>query len=65
MARGDNIVVVRRGEEIGEPTKIASLRQQKEEVTKVEKGKLCGIRMARAIDFQIGDVIQSYTLYEF
>lgn len=64
IARGDKAQVVRGTEELGEPVRVVSIRQQKDEVNKVEKGKMCGIRLSREIDFRPGDMIQSFTLYE-
>jgi translation initiation factor IF-2 len=64
IARGDKIQIVRNGKIIIENIKVQSVRQQKEEVTKAEKGKLCGIILSGNVDFTIGDMIQSYTLYE-
>ncbi|MBI4130747.1 GTP-binding protein [Candidatus Roizmanbacteria bacterium] len=63
IAKGDKVVIIRNGEEIGN-ARIKSVRQQKEEVTKVEKGKICGVQFAGDVDFRIGDMIQSYTVYE-
>ena len=64
IAKGEKAELLRNGEVIEENLRIASLHQQKEEITKIEKGKMCGIRLAPNIDFEIGDVIQSYILYE-
>lgn len=64
VARGDKVLLVR-NDEIIKDTKITSLRVQKDEVNKVEKGKMCGILLGGEVDIVIGDMIQSYTLYEF
>lgn len=64
IARGDKAQVVRGTEVLFENLRVISVRQQKEEVTKMEKGKLCGLRLSGDVDFMIGDMIQSYTLYE-
>jgi len=59
IAKGQRIRVVREGELIGE-TKLKSLKKVKEEVNKVEKGSDCGMLFNPAIDFQIGDVVESF-----
>ena len=64
MAKGDRVQIVRGNEIVAENLRIASVREHKSEVTKVEKGKLCGIILSGRVDFRIGDMIQSYTLYE-
>lgn len=48
-------------EKIGE-TKIKSLKKVKEEVAKVEKGEEFGAMFDPPIDFQIGDIIQSFRI---
>lgn len=64
VAKGDKIQIIRGNEIIAENLRIASVREHKNEVTKVEKGRLCGIILSGRVDFRIGDMIQSYTLYE-
>lgn len=59
IARGQKIRVVREGQLIGE-TKFKSLKKVKEEVNKVEKGNDCGMLFDSALDFQIGDVVESF-----
>ncbi|MBI2040179.1 translation initiation factor IF-2 [Candidatus Microgenomates bacterium] len=59
IAKGQRIRVVRDGTTIGE-TKLKSLRKVKEEVNKVEKGSDCGILFDPQIDFQIGDIVESF-----
>ncbi len=59
IAKGQRIRVVREGQLIGE-TKFKSLRKVKEEVNKVEKGNDCGMLFDPAIDFQIGDIVESF-----
>jgi translation initiation factor IF-2 len=61
IARGDNVRISRRDEEIG-TAKVKSIRGGKEEVSKVEKGKECGILLEPQIDFRPGDDIISYRL---
>jgi translation initiation factor IF-2 len=64
MAKGDKVHIMRGGELIADNVRIVSVREHKDEVTKVEKGKLCGIILSSRVDFTAGDMIQSYTLYE-
>ncbi|MBI2011370.1 translation initiation factor IF-2 [Candidatus Daviesbacteria bacterium] len=65
ISKGPKVRVVREdpsagsGQVIGE-AKIKSLKKLKDEVSKVEKGEECGIMLDPAIDFQVGDVIQSF-----
>ncbi len=59
IAKGQKIRVVREGQLIGE-TKFKSLKKVKEEVNKVEKGNDCGMLFDPAVDFQIGDVVESF-----
>lgn len=47
---------------IGE-TKIKSLKKAKEEVQKVEKGNECGMMFEPVVDFQIGDIVESFRTY--
>ncbi len=59
IARGHRIRILRDEEKIGE-TKLKSLRKVKEEVNKVEKGNDCGMVFDPAIDFAIGDTVESF-----
>ena len=59
IAKGQRIRVAREGTLVGE-TKLKSLRKVKEEVNKVEKGNDCGMLFEPAVDFQIGDVVESF-----
>lgn len=59
IAKGQKLRIVREGEIIGE-TKLKSLKKVKEEVNKVEKGNDCGMLFDPAIDFTIGDVVESF-----
>ena len=56
VARGDKIRIMR-GEEIVGESIISSLRQGKEQISKVEKGKEAGIILSPALDFTIGDML--------
>ena len=59
IAKGQRIRVVREGVLVGE-TKLKSLKKVKEEVQKVEKGNDCGMLFDPALDFAIGDVVESF-----
>ena len=50
---------MREGQNIGE-TKLKSLKKVKDEVNKVEKGNDCGMLFDPAIDFTIGDIVESF-----
>ncbi|OGH51743.1 MAG: hypothetical protein A3G13_01595 [Candidatus Levybacteria bacterium RIFCSPLOWO2_12_FULL_37_7] len=56
VARGDKVRLIRGEEVIGEST-ITSVRIGKEQTSKVEKGKECGIIIAPVLDFTIGDML--------
>lgn len=59
FSKGPKVRIVRNEEVVGE-TKIKSLRKVKEEVTKVEKGNECGMIFEPVLDFQIGDLVESF-----
>ncbi len=59
IARGDKIRVERDEKNVGEST-IASLRQGKEQISKVEKGAEAGILPSSELDFQVGDMLISH-----
>jgi translation initiation factor IF-2 len=59
IAKGQRIRIVRDEETIGE-TKLKSLKKVKEEVNKVEKGNDCGMLFDPIVDFQIGDIVESF-----
>lgn len=56
VARGDKITLVRGEDTIGTST-ITSVRQGKETVSKVEKGKEAGIILSPYLDFVTGDMV--------
>jgi translation initiation factor IF-2 len=60
IARGDKVRVLRGEETIGEST-ISSVRQGKNQTSKVEKGQEAGIIITPALDFQVGDVLLSHS----
>lgn len=56
VAKGDRIRILHNDEPIGE-SRIVSLRQGKDQTSKVEEGNECGILISPLLDFTIGDVI--------
>lgn len=60
VAKGDFIKILRNEEEIGR-TRVKSVRQFKNEVTKVEKGNECGILLEKEIPFAIDDTCILFT----
>jgi translation initiation factor IF-2 len=60
IARGDKVRLLRGEETIGESA-ITSLRQGKNQTSKVEKGQEAGIIITPALDFQVGDVVLSHS----
>lgn len=59
IAKGDKIRIMHDDNAVGEST-IASLRQGKEQVSKVEKGSEAGILSSSNLDFTIGDMVISH-----
>lgn len=59
IAKGQKIRILR-GEVLVGETKLKSLKKVKEEVNKVEKGNDCGMIFDPAVDFQIGDIVESF-----
>ncbi|MCL4416030.1 MAG: hypothetical protein M1365_04940, partial [Actinobacteria bacterium] len=59
IAKGDKVRVVRNDEVIGEST-ISSVRQGKNQISKVEKGQECGVLISPILDFTIGDMLISH-----
>ncbi len=59
ITKGPKVRVVR-GEDIIGEGKIKSLKKVREEVTKVEKGQECGIMFDPNLEFQTGDLVESY-----
>jgi len=60
IARGDQVKIMRKDEEIGK-AKIKSVRKGKAEETKVEPGNDCGILFDHDVAFAIGDDIIAFT----
>ncbi len=63
ISQGDQIKLVRDKTEIGSG-RILSLRQGKEEVTKVEQGEECGARLSSNLDLRLTDMILSVRVRE-
>lgn len=61
ISKGPKVRIIREGEIIGE-TKIKSLKKAKEETSKVEKGNECGMIFDPLINFQVGDLVESFRL---
>lgn len=59
IAKGDKIRILRGEEKIGESS-VVSVRQGKDQVSKVEKGNECGIVISPKLDFTIGDMVISH-----
>lgn len=60
LAKGD-MVRVMRGEDVIGTARIKSVRQGKNEVTKVEVGGECGVLLDKKVDFTLQDVIIAFT----
>lgn len=56
VAKGDKVRIERDGESIG-TGKVISLRQGKDETSKVVEGNEAGIIISPSLDFQVGDVV--------
>jgi len=56
VAKGDKVRVLKGEEVIGE-SYVSSVRQGKEQISKVESGQQAGIILAPRLDFTIGDVV--------
>jgi translation initiation factor IF-2 len=59
ISKGPKVRVVR-GEEIIGETKLKSLKKLKEEVSRLESSEEGGMMFEPMVDFQIGDLVQSY-----
>src|SRR5579884_430391 len=59
ISKGPKVKIIRGEEVIGE-TKIKSLKKGRDEVSRVERSDECGMMFEPAIDFQVGDVVQSF-----
>ena len=59
LAKSDKIRLVRNDEVVGE-SRVQSLRQGKEQVSKIEAGYEGGVILSPFLDFTIGDVLISH-----
>lgn len=59
FSKGPKVRIVR-GEEIVSEGKITSIKQSREEVTKIESGTECGMMFSPEITWEIGDVVESF-----
>ena len=60
IARGDKIRILRADVVVGEST-ISSLRQGKDQTSKIEEGKEAGVILSPFVDFNIGDMLISHS----
>jgi len=60
LARGDTVRIMRGEGEVGK-ARIKSIRQGKNEVTKVEVGGECGVLLDKKVDFTLQDAIIAFT----
>ena len=58
----DSPVMIKRGEKIIVEAKIVSMKQEKQDVNEVSTGMEFGVIFDRKVDFQVGDVVLSYSL---
>ena len=58
--RGDSVRVLRNDKVVGE-TKVASLRRGRDDAREVNAGFECGIVLDQYNDFEVGDVLESWT----
>ncbi len=58
IAKSDNFVLMRGDSELGE-ARVASMRKEKQDIDKAEKGEEFGVIFKPQLDFRVGDVILS------
>lgn len=58
IEKGDKLVLMSKGDEVGRVT-VISIRKQKDEVQKVKDGEECGILFKPQLDFSKGDMLVS------
>jgi len=56
VAKGDKVRITRGDEVVGE-SNVVSVRQGKDQTSKVEKGQECGVVVSPILDFTIGDML--------
>ena len=64
IKKGSRVKVLRGGEEICK-SEISSLRHEKDDVKEVKTGLECGIAVKNFEEFEIGDILETYTLERF
>jgi len=57
-------VMVKREDRVIAETGITSLKQQKQDISEAQEGMEFGMIFRGKVDFRVGDVILSYSLYE-
>jgi translation initiation factor IF-2 len=66
FTKGPKVRIVRKNaegeDEVVAETKIKSLKKVREDITRVEKGNECGMIFEVPVDFQVGDVVQSFRI---
>ena len=64
IRKGSRVKVIRNGEEI-QKSEISSLRHEKDDVKEVKSGLECGIAVKNFEDFEVGDILETFTLERF
>ena len=64
IKKGARVKVIRDGEEIHK-SEVSSLRHEKDDVKEVKTGLECGIAVKGFEDFQVGDILETFTLERF
>ena len=64
IKKGSRVKVLRNGEEIHK-SEISSLRHEKDDVKEVKNGLECGIAVKGFEDFEVGDILETFTVERF
>lgn len=64
IKKGSRVKVIRNGEEIHK-SEISSLRHEKDDVKEVKSGLECGIAVKNFETFEVGDILETFTLERF
>lgn len=64
IKKGSRVKVLRNGEEIHK-SEISSLRHEKDDVKEVKTGLECGIAVKGFEDFEVGDILETFTVERF
>ncbi len=64
IRKGSRVKIIRNGEEI-QKSEISSLRHEKDDVKEVKTGLECGIAVKNFEAFEIGDILETFTLERF